>query len=135
MTLVIILDLTHLIAWEDLALMWKNKYYLPSGNNFVVVCNLTDGIWRQMSRHRSGLIAALCFCWCYTWMDEFSFEMLSLFWLGVMCLLSSIHKIEFYVELLADNVWKAEDDKTCFLSFGVDIFDWLILINGQFPWP
>ena len=29
------------------------------------------------------------------------------------------------VELLADDVWAAEDDKTGFLSVGVDIFDWL----------
>ena len=29
------------------------------------------------------------------------------------------------VELLADDVWAAEDDKTGFLSVGVDIFDQL----------
>ena len=31
------------------------------------------------------------------------------------------------VELLADNVWAAEDDKIGFLSVGVDIFDQLYL--------
>ena len=31
------------------------------------------------------------------------------------------------VELLADDVWAAEDDKTGFLSVGVDIFDQLYL--------
>ena len=41
-TVVIILDLTHLAAWEDLPLIWKHKYYLPAGGNLVVVCNLTD---------------------------------------------------------------------------------------------
>ena len=28
-------------------------------------------------------------------------------------------------KLLADGVWAAEDDKMCFFSAGVDIFDWL----------
>ena len=31
------------------------------------------------------------------------------------------------VELLAYNIWAAEDDKTCLLSAGVDIFDQLYL--------
>ena len=31
------------------------------------------------------------------------------------------------VKLLADNVWAAEEDKTGFLSVGVDIFDFLYL--------
>ena len=44
MILVIILDLTHLAAWEDLPLIWKHKHYLPAGGNLVVVCNLTDAI-------------------------------------------------------------------------------------------
>ena len=44
MNLVIILDLTHLSAWEDLSLILKHKYYLPAGGNLVVVCNLTDEI-------------------------------------------------------------------------------------------
>ena len=39
------------------------------------------------------------------------------------------------VELLADDVWEAEYDKTNFLSVGVDIFDQLFLKNDQFPWP
>ena len=29
------------------------------------------------------------------------------------------------IKLIADNVWSAEDDKTGFLSVGVDIFDLL----------
>ena len=44
MTLVIILDLTHLVAWEDLPLILKHKYSLPEENNLVVVCKLTDAI-------------------------------------------------------------------------------------------
>ena len=39
-----ILDLTHLSAWEDSPWIWKHEYYLPAGDNLVVVCNLTDGL-------------------------------------------------------------------------------------------
>ena len=31
------------------------------------------------------------------------------------------------VELLADDVWSAEDDKPVFLNVGVDCFGWLYL--------
>ena len=44
-----------------------------------------------------------------------------------MYLLSSWYEMDVCVELLADDVWAAEDDKTGFLSFGVDSFDWLYL--------
>ena len=44
MALFIFLDLTHLAAWEDLPLIWKQKYSLPAGGNLVVVCNLKDAI-------------------------------------------------------------------------------------------
>ena len=43
MTLVNIIDLTHLVDWEDLPLIWKHKYYLPAEGNLVVVYNLTYG--------------------------------------------------------------------------------------------
>ena len=39
------------------------------------------------------------------------------------------------VELLADDVWAAEDDKTGFLIVEVDSFDKLYLKNNQFPCP
>ena len=35
--------------------------------------------------------------------------------------------MDVYVELLADDVWAAEDDKTGFLSVEVDSFDRLYL--------
>ena len=44
MTLVTILDFTHLSTWEDLQLIRKNKYSLPTGGNLVVVYNLIDAI-------------------------------------------------------------------------------------------
>ena len=59
-----------------------------------------------------------------------AFEMLFLFWLVVMCLLSSIDKIGVSVKLLSDDVWEAEDDKTVFFIFVVDSFYQLSL----YPW-
>ena len=44
-----------------------------------------------------------------------------------MCLSSSIDKIDVRLELIADDVWEAEDDKTRFLSVAVYSFDWLCL--------
>ena len=40
-----------------------------------------------------------------------------------MSLLSSWDDIDVGVELLADDVWEAEDDKTGFLSVVVDVSD------------
>ena len=62
----------------------------------------------------------------HQWMSSV-FEMLFLFWFLVMYLLSSWDEMDVRVELLADDVWSAEDDKTGFLSIGVDIFDQLFL--------
>ena len=42
-----------------------------------------------------------------------------------MYLLSSWDEIDVCIELLADDVWAAEDDNTGFLSVEVDSFDWL----------
>ena len=44
-----------------------------------------------------------------------------------MSLLSSWDEMDACVELLADDVWSAEDYKTGFLSVGVDISDRLYL--------
>ena len=52
-------------------------------------------------------------------------EVLFLFWFVVMSLLSRWDDMDGGIELLADDVWAAEDDKTGFLSVGVDIFDQL----------
>ena len=46
--------------------------------------------------------------------------MLLLFWLVAMSLLSSLDEMDICVELLADDVWEAEDYKTGFPSVGVD---------------
>ena len=44
-----------------------------------------------------------------------------------MYLLSSQEKMDIRFELLADDVREAEDNKTGFLSVGVDSFDHLFL--------
>ena len=46
-----------------------------------------------------------------------------------MSLLSSWDGIDVGVELLAYDVWEAEDDKTGFLSVGVDIFESVIFVR------
>ena len=52
-----------------------------------------------------------------------------------MYLLSSWDEIDVRVELHADDLWEAEDDKTGFLSVGVVSFDQLFLKNDQFSCP
>ena len=49
-----------------------------------------------------------------------------------MSLLSSLDEMDVRVELLADDIWAAEDDKAGFLSVGVDIFDLLYLKTANF---
>ena len=44
-----------------------------------------------------------------------------------MSLLSSWYKMDVSYELLAEDVWSDEDDKTGFLSVVVDSFDRLFL--------
>ena len=73
-TLVIILDLTHLSAWEDLPLIWKHKYYLLEGGNLDVVYNWTDGIGGVAFNIVKwvGVYVAWkleLFLWCYTGLD------------------------------------------------------------------
>ena len=53
--------------------------------------------------------------------------MLFLFLLVVICLLSIPDKINVRVELLACDVWEAEDDKIGFFSAVVDNLDQLFL--------
>ena len=50
-----------------------------------------------------------------------------LFWIAVLSLLSSWDEMKVCVKLLADDVWASEQDKTGFLSVGVDIYDQLYL--------
>ena len=51
------------------------------------------------------------------------FEVLFLFWFVVMSLLSSWDKMDVPVELLADDAWASEDDKTVLFSVWVDGLD------------
>ena len=63
------------------------------------------------------------------------FDMLFLFWLVVMCLLSSLYKINICVESLAYYVWEADDDKLGFLSVVVNSFDRLFLYKRPMSFP
>ena len=55
------------------------------------------------------------------------YEVMFFLWFVVISLLSRWDDMDVGIELLADDVWAAEDDKTGFLSVGVDIFDRLYL--------
>ena len=55
------------------------------------------------------------------------FEVSFLFWIAVLSTLSRWDEMEVCVKLIADNVWAAEEDKTGFLSVGVDVSDQLYL--------
>ena len=57
---------------------------------------------------------------------SYVFEALFLFWFVVISLLSSLDEMDIRVELLADDVWAAEDDKTGLLSVEVDSFELII---------
>ena len=52
-----------------------------------------------------------------------------------MSLLSSLDKIDGCVNLLADDLWEAEDNKTGFFSVVVDIFDQLFLKKRPISLP
>ena len=52
-----------------------------------------------------------------------------------MCLLSSLDKIDVHVELLADDVWEANDDKLYLLSVGLDSSNQSCLYRQQMSFP
>ena len=95
------------------------------------MCNLTDRIGSTSLIDVKGVgvdVAwTLYFCFCGVTQDCMSsvLKMLFLFWLAVMCLLSSLDEIYVRVKLLVNDVWKTDDDKPGFLSVGVKFFDQL----------
>ena len=90
------------------------KYFLPVRGNLVVVCNLTDVRYSEAFNGVKWVVTHECM--------SSVFEMLLLFWFVVMSLLSSWDDMDVPVELLADDSWAAEDDKTGLLNVGVDCF-------------
>ena len=102
---------------------WKSAYYfiLHQDKIFFVITLI---IYFQYN---------LIFC-TNEWM-LYLFEVLLLFWFVVMSLLSSWDDMDVRVELLAEDVWAAEDDKTGFLSVGVDIFYRLYLKERSISLP
>ena len=88
-----------------------------------------------MSCCRCGVNTVKKFCGVtHEWMSSV-FEVFFLFLFIVMSLLSGWDNMDVHFELLAYDVWEAEDDKTDFLSVEVDSFDRLFLKNDQFPCP
>ena len=132
MDLFSIRDLTHWAAWVDLLLIWKHKYSLPEGGNCFVLCNSTGATGSVVFNgvKWGGVeVAWTLYFFCgvtHEWMSSV-FEVLLFFLFVVMSLLSSWDEMDVRVELLADDVWSAEYDKTGFLIVGVDIFDQLYL--------
>ena len=133
MALFSIHDLTHWEAWKDLPVIWEHKYYLPSGGNCFVLCNSTVAIcsivFNDVKQVFIDMPWTLQFCFCgvsHEWISSV-FEVFFFFWFVVMFLLSSWDDIDARFKLLADDVWAAEDDKTGFLSVGVESFDQIYL--------
>ena len=63
------------------------------------------------------------------------FEVLFLFWFGVLSLLSSWDEMGVRVKLLAYNVWASGNDRKGLLSVGVDISDQLYLKERSIALP
>ena len=91
--------------------------------------------WLQMSGCRCGMKTEFFSRGVtHDWISSV-FEVLLLFWLVIICLLSSLDDIDVRVKLLADDVREAEYNKTGFFSVGVDSFNHLFLRNDQLPSP
>ena len=109
----------HRAAWDISYVNQKTQKHLTMRGNLFFVCNLIDV-------RKSVAFNGIKWVVTHQWMSSV-FEMLFLFWFLVMYLLSSWDEMDVHVELLADDVWEAEDDITGSLSVGVDIFDRLYL--------
>ena len=141
MALFNILDLTHWSEWGDLLFIWKHKYSLPTGGGLVLACKRTGVICTVVfnSFKQGGIDVAWTLWFCFRgvtheWMS-YVFEVSFLFWIAALSLLSRLDEMEICVELLADDVWAVEEDKTDFLSVGVDIFDRLYLREWPISFP
>ena len=66
---------------------------------------------------------------------SYVFEVLFSFLFVVIYLLSSWDDMDVCVESLLYNIWTAKDDKTGFMSVGVDIFDPLYLKEQPISLP
>ena len=58
-----------------------------------------------------------------------------MFWIAVLSSLSKWDEMKVRVKLLSDDIWAAKEDKTGFLSVGVDIFDRLYLKERPISLP
>ena len=131
------LDLTHWLAWGDLLLTWKHKYYLPTGCNYVAFVKSKGARGKVVINgvKRGGLDVAWTLIFCFRgviqeWISSV-FKISDVFLISVLSLFSSWDDIIVCYKLVVYDVWFSEDDNTGFLSVGVDIFDLLYLKK----WP
>ena len=123
--------LTHFAAWYNYFVNQKTQiFFLPVRFNLIFVCNLTDLRYSVSFNGVKWVVVDVdwtlyFFCGVTHECISSVFEVLFLFWFLVMYSLSSWDEMDVHVELLADDVWSAEDDNTGFLSVEVDIFDQL----------
>ena len=133
-------DWTQWAAWVDLLFIWKQKYSLPTGGNCFVLCNSTDAIGSVVINgvKRGGVDVAWTlwfFLWCYTWVDVIHI------WGVVLVLIYSavfIIKVRwdgFSCQIVCRWCMISEEDKTGFLTVGVDIFDRLYLKEQPIFFP
>ena len=100
--------------------------------NLVVVCNLIDAVCSVAFNGVKLVVADVAWTMYFfhgvthDWMSSV-FDVLFLFLLVIICLLSNLDDIDVRVELLADDWWETEVYKTGFFSVGVDNFYQLFL--------
>ena len=126
------LDFTHLSAWGDLILTWKQKYSLPTGGNYVVFVNSIGARGKVVINGVKGggldVSQTLIFFRSVTqeWISSV-LKISDVFLISVLSLFSSWDYIIVFYKLVVYDIWFAEDDNTVFLSVGVHIFDRLYL--------
>ena len=89
-----------------------------------------------MSGSRCGLNTVILYLWCYTGLDVIYILDFILVLIGSnVFIIKSRDEIDFCVELFADDVWEADDDKPGFLSVVVDSIDPLFLYKLPMSLP
>ena len=89
---------------------WKSTYFFTLHQDKLFLVIFLNDIFQYK----------MIFC-IHEWMSSV-FEILFLFWFLLISLLSSWDDMDVPVELLSDDSWAAEYDKTGLLNVGVDCF-------------
>ena len=137
-TLFIILDLIHLVAWSDFLSFIKKKYYLPTGVNLVGVLefNILEGVeeircvwWlgvEMVDISKNNCVSQDCMSSLFVMVESFWIvfweHKTEFFWY-----LSVIEGTDIVVNLIEVDVWYSEDELTGALIGEVESCDWLCL--------